>query len=765
MLTCFSTLFYLWSKGYLDGSHTSSVYEVTQTIDGFKEDKSLEYISEAVAMGEVNRAVRKFDYFENKLRKVNRIIKDDSYANLEKGGIAIKDSFSKLLSISKTEDAFRVFHEKIKSFEKYVVQNNWQTLTRMSSRVIGRLASKKSASKNLEKTIEDTMRDLRIMRKVTLTSVLSPEEKQNILSRLDSLRVELELLGNYAITKKSFDEVQNSYKKSFEQWLSTLQPKLSSQKVEADRYGHYFLYLLVSLIFLSASLLGFGHLLQKKYETGLQASIEAKILEVNEKNLIEGKEFGDDFSYDFKNKFSKLGQYVHKRMRYGTIFQETLPFASVLLDKNLKVTWANQYFCDIWSISQDEVMNEQISWDYLAKYTNLGENDPVFEAVKNDVAGIYQIQAKAEGQQSFEPYEMYVSPVKYKGERSIQVYFYSLASLQDTIENQGRSIVGPITRTLEAMQNGQFDSKFQEQIRRDYEVANIVDIFEKFLRQYDYVTLQREGLLDEIDRLEDQISDTRKVIYDIVGFNSEIAQNNLELVKDLSIVRNKIIEMASISDNYKKLNQTMKSLLEKNMEQNRSSINKNTNLFDAFEEGLKSVPSVDKFKEELKVLKSEMTSLKNKISQSVDKLINSTTINIGSEINYKQSAIVDRIHTDLNTLSETIAVLDKKMVFLDVQFSKSTMIFDEHRKTILDNKADSEKSHYQRIYDEYKYQAKELEELEKRTDLVEDEIVSKLRSIYESYKMNTKAAISVKSLIDEKVNEDIDSEMGTEGSV
>ena len=201
------------------------------------------------------------------------------------------------------------------------------------------------------------------------------------------------------------------------------------------------------------------------------------------------------------------------------------------------------------------------------------------------------------------------------------------------------------------------------------------------------------------------------------------------------------------------------------MKNNLSSINKNTNLFDAFEEGLKSVPSVDKFKEELKVLKSEMTSLKNKISQSVDKLINSTTINIGSEINYKQSAIVDRIHTDLNTLSETIAVLDKKMVFLDVQFSKSTMIFDEHRKTILDNKADSEKSHYQRIYDEYKYQAKELEELEKRTDLVEDEIVSKLRSIYESYKMNTKAAISVKSLIDEKVNEDIDSEMGTEGSV
>jgi hypothetical protein len=57
-------------------------------------------------------------------------------------------------------------------------------------------------------------------------------------------------------------------------------------------------------------------------------------------------------------------------------------------------------------------------------------------------------------------------------------------------------------RTIEALVNGTFDFEFQESIKTDFQVAGIEHIYQSFLKFNDYVTLQREGLLDEIDRLE-----------------------------------------------------------------------------------------------------------------------------------------------------------------------------------------------------------------------------------------------------------------------
>jgi hypothetical protein len=757
--TCFTSLIFLWSKGYLDGTHTSSIYEANQVITSLKEENAIKGIQNSVAKGEVNRAIKKFESFESKYNKLNRIIPVKSFEKLEQGSIRVKDSFGKLLSISNTEDAFRVFRGKVKDFESFVKGNNWKTLTRISSRILTRLNSKNSMTKNMDRTLTRIKRDIILMRRVTLDSVLTSGEKQRIVSKLGSIKVEYELLQNFSEKRKGFDQIFKGYKKTYEAWLKEMKPELTIQKVEADRYGYYFLYLLVGLILLSSVMMLIGHLLQKKYESRLQKDFEDKLIRINEQSLIDNKELGAEYSYEFKTKYSKLQNYIRKRMMFGTIFQEAVPFPSLLMDKNLKVVWANDYFCNIWSLNKDEINNEQVTWDFLAKNTNLGENDPILEGIRNDIAGIYQIQVKSESAQKFEPYEIYVSPVNYRGEKTVQVFFYSLSSLQDAIESQGHSIVGPVMRTIEALVNGTFDFEFQESIKTDFQVAGIEHIYQSFLKFNDYVTLQREGLLDEIDRLEDNISDLRKTIYDIVELNSDVAQNNLELVKDLTNVRNKIISMASVIDKYKANNQKMRSLLEGNIQNYGQSIKKNANLFNSFEEGLKAVPSVDKFKEDLKVIKGELLSFKNRMNQSVDKFINSTTINMGDEISYKQSALADRIQHDLTTFSETVTNLEKKLVFMDVQFTKSQMIFDEHKKTVLDNKVTSEKKDIQVIADEFRTSSRIMSELEKETEIIEGELVQKLRSIYEAYRVNTKNATMVKKLVDDKINEELDEEV------
>ncbi len=752
MTSCLGSLIFLWSNGYLDGSHTSSVYEATQIIRTLKEDKTVGYIHQSVSEGDISRARSRFNYFEDRIKKVNKIVNVSGYEELEQSFARVRQSFSKLQSISNAQDAHRVLQSKVKQFESLAIKNKWRTLTNMSSRILTRLGTSASDLSGLNGKLKNIKSDIESMTKITSGSVLAQIDKNEIFASLEGLNVEITILENFSSQRNTFNRAFQSFTKNFETWQSALNPELSLQKIEADRYGHYFLYLLVSLLFMCAGLLMIGYIYQKKYEEDFNNKLEEKLLEVNERSFVGASKLNEDYSYEFKKKFMNLRTYVHKKMMFGSIFQDTLPFPSVLLNKNLKVTWANQYFQEMWSLDNNEIKEEKVSWDFLAQSTNLGENDPVIEALRNNIAGIYQIQIKSPIQKSFESFEMYVSPIEYNGETSIQIYLYSLASVQDTIESQGRSIVGPITRTLDALLTNKFDGELREQIRSDYEVANISDIYERIQKYYDYITIQREGLLDEIDRLEDEVSDLRKIISDISGLNAGVAQNNLHLVKDLTVVKNKIIEMATLADEYRSLNVEIKTSYGENLENYKDSLDKNHKLYSSFKGALGNIPSVEKFKDEVKVLKSEMMSLKSKVSSSINKLIDACTIDMNSELKFKQSQTVDRINNELGLLGDMLMTLEKKMVFLDVQFSKSEMVFSEYRKVIDENKlAGSEKFLEEKVLEQFKDQNKKLFELQERAEKTETQVVAKLKSVYEGYKNNAKAAYTVKQLVDEKI--------------
>ncbi len=747
---CFGALVFLWGNGYLDGSHMTSVYEATTIIKTLKEDKTLNYINDSITSGDISKARSRFNFFEDKVKKVNRIVRMDSYMPVEQNGKKLKESFSRLQTISNVNDAYRVLEEKAMNFSSYVKANKWRTLTRMSSIVQMRLTKNNGEFNGLGKTMSQVNKDIASMENITMSSILASNEKSEIMNRLKSLKVEIEILNNFSNERAGFLQNFKRYKNSFESWVTELGPELSLQKIEADRYGHYFLFLLVGLMLMSGILMAAGYIFQKKYEAEIGAQIEEKVLKINENNLIRTDELSSDFSLEFKQKFEQMKKYIHKRMMFGSIFQDSLPFPSVLLDSNLKVTWANQYFKEMWKLNSDDIQLDKISWDFLAKSTNLGQNDPVIEAHKNGIAGIYQIQVKTPEQKKFGPYEMYVSPIEYNGDISIQVYLYSLESLQDTIESQGRSIIGPITRTMDALLAGRFDSAFKEQIKSDYDVADINDIYEKICKHNEHATLQKEGLLSEIDRLEDESADMKKSLDDVMGLNKAAIEANLKVVKDLKIVRDKFIELAGVVDEYKELNANLRDSLHQSIQDYHISVRKNEGLFGSFSDALSAIPSVEKFKDEIKVIKNEMVSIKNKISQSIGKVVDSSKLDINSELKFKQAGAIERVNADLAALNDVIASIDKKMVFLDVQFSKTQMIFKEHKRRISENKVENEGIRQKDLLESFKGQNTYLSDLETRSQRIEDVVIDKLKSVYSGYKANTKVAYTVNKLIQDK---------------
>ena len=144
-----------------------------------------------------------------------------------------------------------------------------------------------------------------------------------------------------------------------------------------------------------------------------------------------------------------MNAYFEKRMSFGSIFQEALPLSAILLDKNLKVIWANNQFCDDWCISEEEIKKDYMSWDFLNKLTNIGNDDPVLEALKYNVAGIYQVKIKANDEAEVRPFEMFVSPTSYQGETRVMLFFYDLTNLEQTIQEQAKGILNPVKSSLE----------------------------------------------------------------------------------------------------------------------------------------------------------------------------------------------------------------------------------------------------------------------------------------------------------------------------
>src|SRR5690606_15681851 len=134
-------------------------------------------------------------------------------------------------------------------------------------------------------------------------------------------------------------------------------------------------------------------------------------------------------------------------------------------------------------------------------FTNLGEDDPVMLALKEGIAGIYQIQIKTKKEAESLPYEMYVSPVDYADQKRIMIFLYPLRSVEESLQQQSRAIVGPVLKTLDAIEAREFDGEIQERLSAQFNIAGIDSTFMNFSRFNDNLTDRLQSLEGEIVHL------------------------------------------------------------------------------------------------------------------------------------------------------------------------------------------------------------------------------------------------------------------------
>ena len=719
---------YIWKTGPVNIENVSTVFEANMQIEALKTHNDISQMKNYVSSDRARDAFKVLDKLERDVKQINATYDVVEYDSVEVAIGATKKSLNSLIALPELSSVLNVLGTKVEKFEDFVVRNNWRTLTRMSKRLSARLAPGKVKSAGLfsetklSELYNTAVSEIEGMESVTTGSVLSREDKGLILNNLQAFTTELELFGKYVEQIKFFEDSLRNLSVSYNSWFKVVEPEVSFKRIEFEKNGQNILLSLLglgALVFLMGIV---GTFIYSYYSRKTTLAFESFTSDVIRDGLLPTTpdKMEAEFSSKFREDFLKTREYIHKRMSFGSVFQDALPFSSLLLDSNLNVVWANSLFYEQWGLNTSHKREENITWDFLQRYTNLGEDDPVLMAAKNNLAGIYQIQVSNKQGETL-PFEMYVSPVEYAAQKRIMILFYPLRGLEETLGHQTKALVGPIVRTLEALSTNSFSSEFQSKVKKDFEVAGISQVYDKFKKHNDLMTQQKVGLLAEIERLENDLYGFEAMKGEVVA-NLEISGDVQNRIMDrFQATKKAIIEFvelrADLTDLFDKTQQMTKEILR----EESVILAKSADVSEALSENRKGIEGLFKYRGDIKEAKGQIEDFKHKLGQSFEQLqfAPEKSEQILAKLK-KEAAGFHKVLTHFSTLATS----------LDVGLSKMQIILDqrsEHDFSSPKSKIDAAKENFERTIFE-------VSKLKRMAEGHDDEMIRTLKSLVDAFK-------------------------------
>lgn len=748
MIAALSVIFYFWKLGFIDGSRSRDLHKAGFTLERLSEGKGLNEVKGYILKENPKKSLEKIELLENEMESLNKLVEDNKFQESFDELQRLKTGVANLISFPKTSKVLSVFNDKMENFAEYVQRNNWRTLTRMSSRVLSESRDPLSGMK-LRKTVKSIEKDFNSMIKITEKSVLSRADKSEINSRISNLKVETEMLNKYLDERDLSISLLGNFQKRFTSWIETISPDLSLQKLQVERMGRYYVMGVLGILGLAGGLFFIGFIFNRWQISRSQNNLEESIKSLISSGIIDGEEFqAEKFSEDFQDYAKRTSNYINKRMSFGSIFQETLPFSSVMLDKNLKVEWTNKQFCMDWEITEDEATQDYMSWDYLSKLTNLGHDDPVIEALKNDVAGIYQIQVRPTEEAETKPYEMFVAPVKREGQKKIMLFFYPLLSMRETIKDQAVSIVNPIDKTLRLFIEDEYATADKKQLRKEYEVGGIekmLDMFESFHQKRER---EIKELNDQIEMLNHFIAQTQNSAESAFDINAEAYETAKEQVQHLRSFKDGVI---SLSDTAKTLESYLGDLSKEFGEtlEDLNIFQKDfTSLKNSVEDMSVSLPNLDSLKEEIKAQRSKASEAKSRLGQGLASMIHIKKGISHPEIVKKFQSAYERIYSQFEELDKVQTDLDKKLAQLEINLSKTQMLTTSAQQGVLGLHSYQNFSVIKAKKDKRVQLNSRAGHLQGRAASSEEMIIATLQAFYKGHKENLKRHSDVAKALD-----------------
>lgn len=757
---------YFWDHGPFNSENVRASYEASMKYDELSNRKPLKGVDALVNTDRAREAINKLISLEKSTKDLDNQGHVESVEELNMGFKETKRYLNQLISYPQMTSVISVLSNKVSSFEDFVSKNNWRTLTRISrrtkSRISGRviqtpgfftLSKLRSLSRNINSEIET-------MEKVTMGSVLSATDKQNIVTKLRTFDTEVKMLERYVNSLSGYKKSYKSLKKKYNAWLDDLSPEITLAKIKMEKNTRHMALGLVGIVgFLFLGLIG-GFFINRRYKKKSQEALESNILKVIQEGLIpiENK-LQYEGSPDFKREFERYREYFHKRISFGSVFQEAVPFSSVLLDSNLNVSWANELFYQHWNLEDTHHNGGSISWDFLQQYTNLGDDDPVLMALKQGIAGIYQIQIRNPKKPSdVLPYEMYVSPVEYSGLKRIMIFFYPLRSLEETIVEQTKAIVSPVSKTIDALREGNFKTELREKLRKDYDIAGIGEVYDKFVAYGDSIEKLKMDYSTEIQNLEIAVSEQNELIEEFETISTRKINLNDSIKSDFENSKEAIIHTIDLRSELEMLFNKVHELTVGMLKNENILLEGTKNSNRVIDENFKAFEAVNRTKEDFKELKLSMDELRVRLNQSLEQTMMSLRKRSGGDSRFDEN--ISGIRNEMKSIEKVLQGFTGVLRNLDVGLGKMSLIIEQVEKFDTEGIEESmveNKNYLEDILFEYG-------RLSKSSEATDNSVVETMKSMFDTYTLMAQFDRSSEDLLDKFREEELEKNVIFTGS-
>lgn len=717
-----------WFDGPHNIENVARTYETAVKFNRLKDYNHVKRIGTLGGQDRAREAIKVADEFGEQIKSLNLDVDSQSYDLLYSSLVKNKKSLVGMISNPELKKIITVLKRKVTLFKGFVQTNSWKRLTRNTQRLETTLLHHPSKSPGyytytrIRGLKNSLTKNVNFMEKITQGSVLKELDKNSILIKLKGLRTEIQMLERYNKNFSVFTKTKKNLERSYKKWASEIGPLITNKRISLESGSQKALYGLLGFItFLVFSILGSFYFLRRDTKN-IELEREKLTIDILKNNILPVDVSPiEEGSPEFQREIDKYREYIHKRMSFGAVFQDAMPFSSMLLDSNLNMVWANANFYESWKLESKK--DDSINWDFLQRFTNLGENDPILEAIKHDLAGIYQVQVKPENTKEACPFEMYVSPVEYAGQKRLMVIFYPLRGVEDTISHLTKSLVGPVSRSLEALTIDQFDNDFQERIATDFEVAGIESLFEQFQKFNELITAQRSSSLSEINNLEDQVSDHLQAINDVSelakykGGLQKLVRDNFKVFKE-TIIRS--VDMRAQTESL--FRENIKATKELYREQDALIVS-SSRIQSVLGDNEKAFETVMANKDNLKRLKGLVEDYRTRMIRTIEQ-----TLIFKKGMDPQMETILDKIKFEVRGFDQTLKEFSQVVTGMDVCLSKVGLILERTETPDL--------TETRKRFDNYRNYIEtsmhDAQTIGQESEIVDETMVSSLKNLFDS---------------------------------
>lgn len=663
-----STIFAL-RLNHLQSTEEERGLKINSLIHYFKKDLSFEKVGKLLSWAEADKANDKMRELSQKIAETEDLLEIKASNDL---GLSMR-TFNRLVNntsgMSDPTDALKVLKNKVQQMIDFSRAKKYGNVELISERMWERLDELNAKNVGGSIQVSYLRTDIKRLESLIANSSLKDPEKESLQARFTSMMNEVELLSSLNTQARDLKAHVTQASLALSQWMIEVEKKANDiQGIRYEKQKQLILMLAGMVGFMIVAWMGLAYLFRwQKIKMGEQ--IEAEVKSVIEKGIMSDQRFMmDHYSDKMRTDIIRLLDELKIKLNLGTMLHTGLPFAGCMIDTNFKLSWFNNLFLEQFYLSEEEVRSEAFNWDYLREYFNLDE-DPVYQAMVNKIAGIYPVKVKQDDFAPSQPYEMYVTPVTVNREEKVMIFFYPLVSVKEAITEQVNASRYTLGRFISLWNNEELDEDQVKLMEKDFKANDLDELYRELVYVYDRVEGEKNECLITINDLEKQnqaLADTLTSMKSIESEKKDIIRQEVQLTNEL---KDNFIQSVERAESLLHINKSI-------LQQNDDLRNEAQKMQNVTNELAKKTKETSEILGQMEIVKGDYKKLKFDLLEIKTKLIsmNNTLFSQMPPFDENQQKLANRYKDELAKLDVSVVTLDKKLSQVDVILAKLQMM-------------------------------------------------------------------------------------------